>query len=292
MTDGPGSEIPFVRHGQRTAALAHASIAASSRGLGWPGVHVELGENVGWSVDELAVEGHYLSINLDDDPLIIETRGRRGFCSQVIGPDELWVQPAGDTFTFRVRQRSRWGAAVLEPTRLRAILGVDLQLRPGLGVRDPAIVALLQALLAEVRAGGPSGQLFVDGMVTALGAQLLRAYGSERPGYRGGLTRHTLARLTEFIDANLAASLRVDELAGLANLSPAHFARAFKTATGSTPHQFVVGRRLRAARRLLDLGHASLAEVARACGFSDQAHLTRSFRKAFGVTPGRYRSAR
>jgi AraC family transcriptional regulator len=74
-------------------------------------------------------------------------------------------------------------------------------------------------------------------------------------------------------------------MAAAAGYSPFQFARMFKATTGLAPHQYVLRLRVERACRLVRGGAASLAEVALAAGFYDQAHLTNVFRKTLGVTP-------
>lgn len=111
----------------------------------------------------------------------------------------------------------------------------------------------------------------------------------EARAFRGGLRAHVQARLLRLIDERLAERLRVQDLAREACLSPFHFARMFKQATGLAPHAYLTARRLERARELLVLDGLSLAEVARRCGFSTQAHFCSVFRAHTGVTPGAYR---
>src|SRR3546814_9283188 len=82
--------------------------------------------------------------------------------------------------------------------------------------------------------------------------------------------------------------LTLTELAESAGFSRFHFLRAFRREVGVTPHAYLTGRRIAAAKRLLD-GDQALSEVALACGFYDQSHFSRSFKGCSGVTPGQYR---
>jgi AraC family transcriptional regulator len=75
-------------------------------------------------------------------------------------------------------------------------------------------------------------------------------------------------------------------------LSPAHFSRAFKETIGRAPHRYLLTMRLEKARRLLEKRDVSLSDVAQRTGFSDQAHLTRLFKREFGTTPGSVLRAR
>jgi AraC family transcriptional regulator len=106
---------------------------------------------------------------------------------------------------------------------------------------------------------------------------------------REGLDRRRLSRVLEFIEDNLEGDLTIVRLAGIACLSRFHFARAFKAATGQTPHQCVSAKRLARAKALLLGGDRSLIDISLALGFSGQANFTRAFRQLTGQAPGEYR---
>jgi AraC family transcriptional regulator len=105
----------------------------------------------------------------------------------------------------------------------------------------------------------------------------------------GKLTKRALERVREFIEANLYENITLDNMAVEAALSPYHFNRAFKATTGHTPYQAVLERRLIHARRYLSDSKYSICEIAFMTGFSSQSHLTESFRRFLGVTPGQFR---
>ena len=98
-----------------------------------------------------------------------------------------------------------------------------------------------------------------------------------------------LERAADFIRQNCTRSLRLQEICAQADLSPAHLIRAFKQAHGLTPHAYQLNCRIEFCRSQLRAGH-SLAEVALAAGFSDQAHFQRSFKRFVAATPGQYRA--
>ena len=79
------------------------------------------------------------------------------------------------------------------------------------------------------------------------------------------------------------------DLADAVNMSESAFLRAMKAATGETPHELVRRRRLEVACRLLREDVLSLGQIASTTGFSDQAHLSRTFKRAFGVSPSQWR---
>lgn len=106
---------------------------------------------------------------------------------------------------------------------------------------------------------------------------------------RGGLSPGVLRRIRDHIDANLESNVNLEELAGLANLSRCHFARAFKHSIGAAPHCYVMHRRLEKAQQLLADTELPLAEIALATGFSDQSHFSRRFRERLGASPSEFR---
>ena len=106
---------------------------------------------------------------------------------------------------------------------------------------------------------------------------------------RGGMRPHVLARLQKLIEERLTEPLRVEELAREACLSPFHFSRMFKQATGHAPHGYLLMRRLERARTMLRDTNDPVAAVARACGFTTQAHFCNVFHKRVGTTPAAYR---
>ncbi len=81
-------------------------------------------------------------------------------------------------------------------------------------------------------------------------------------------------------------------MAAAVHLSPCHFARQFKTATGLAPHQYVIARRVERAQEILRRDdEVCLSEVALRLGFSDQSQFSFHFKRINGVTPGQYRTS-
>jgi AraC-like DNA-binding protein len=109
---------------------------------------------------------------------------------------------------------------------------------------------------------------------------------------RGGLAAWQIARVRAYIDRNLHRTIHIRDLSAIARRSKAHFSRKFKLAVGESPHAFVVSRRLERASHLMMTSAASLSEIALSVGFSDQAHLCRLFRQAFGQSPANWRRER
>ena len=109
---------------------------------------------------------------------------------------------------------------------------------------------------------------------------------------RGGLAAWQLLRVRAYVDNNLHRTIHIRDLSAVAHRSKAHFSRKFKLAVGESPHAYVVRRRLERACHLMMTSAEPLSEIALSVGFSDQAHLCRLFRQAFGQSPASWRRER
>jgi AraC family transcriptional regulator len=115
--------------------------------------------------------------------------------------------------------------------------------------------------------------------------------GASSPLSARSLTPHRLKIVEDLIEARLADPLAISDMAAACGLSTGFFLRAFKAAVGQTPHHYLMGRRVAAARALLRATSPGSAEIAALTGFCSQAHMTVCFRNHIGVTPGAYRAA-
>jgi AraC family transcriptional regulator len=143
--------------------------------------------------------------------------------------------------------------------------------------------------------------LLVTGQASALGAAesaqelagvtLDAAYGGAARKERGAgsLTDQRLRKLNELIEARLGDRLTIGQMAAALGLQPRFFLRAFRAATGTTPHAYLLERRLETARQRLKTTNARIASIAAATGFASQAHLDYAFGRAFELTPSAFR---
>lgn len=120
-----------------------------------------------------------------------------------------------------------------------------------------------------------------------------RAIKTHRPNVAkmtgGGLAPWQTKRVIAHIEAHIEETIANDELAELINVSTRHFTRAFRQTFGTTPHAYVLARRVELAAEMMAGSEEKLAVIAAACGFHDQSHLNRIFRRVKGVTPAVWR---
>jgi AraC family transcriptional regulator len=151
---------------------------------------------------------------------------------------------------------------------------------------DPRAIALAQRMRRALLHGSIDDDWEAWAVALAERAALEKAL-SARP--LGSITDSRMRLLDEFIDAGLDQPLGVSAMAQLLGLSEGYFMRAFKAATGKSPHGYLIDRRLAKARALMRDSSATLAEIAHACGFSSQAHMTTTFKQRLGVSPAQLR---
>jgi AraC family transcriptional regulator len=107
--------------------------------------------------------------------------------------------------------------------------------------------------------------------------------------HRDRLSQHRLQQVLEYIHSHLDQDLSLDTLANLANMSKYHFIYLFTKLQGATPHQYVIQQRIQKAQALLSNRKLAISEISLLCGFANQSHFTRLFRKHMGVPPKAYR---
>lgn len=165
-----------------------------------------------------------------------------------------------------------------------------VELIPYFPIQDQLIHQIGLVLQAEMRSQS-GGRLYAETMANALAVHLLRHCSTQRHrtvSSNGGLPQHKLKLVTDYINDYLERELGLSELSAIAQLSQYHFCRAFKQATGLSPHQYLIQQRVERAKQLLTQGEMMIAEVAIACGFTHQSHLNRHFKRLTGITPKQF----
>jgi AraC family transcriptional regulator len=167
-------------------------------------------------------------------------------------------------------------------------------LRPTFGGHDPVLHGLCLAFQFRLKIYGDSDALFLDHAALAFHAHVAEVYGQLRCGQcdRGGLAPWQLRRVRDLMMARLPEGVTIAELASACGLSVSYFSRAFRRSTGGTAHRWLMDQRIERAKTLLLQNDLPVVEVALACGFTDQSHLTRAFLVKEGQTPGRWRRLR
>jgi len=190
-----------------------------------------------------------------------------------------------------------WRMLYLDPGVV-AELATDL--RPGLWgdaefdrpvIHDADLAARMRPLFAQMTVpAAQSDALLREQLLLSVLADALHA-SNDRTNHHADAAPDAIQLARTRIDDDPAAAISLLDLAHETGLSRFQVLRGFARVTGLTPHAYQVQRRVALARRLIAQGQP-LAEVAAACGFADQSHMTRQFVRKYGVSPGMVAAAR
>jgi AraC family transcriptional regulator len=157
---------------------------------------------------------------------------------------------------------------------------------------DPLIRSLARELQDDLEHGRRPEDAYLNAIAEVIAVHLARDYAASEPTrVATGLPEHKLRSVQTFLREHIGRTLHVDELAAVVHMSPFHFARMFKQATGQTPHLYVVLQRVETAKALLRTTDEPLVEVAARAGFKTQGHFTGVFHRYTGLTPHVFRTA-
>jgi AraC family transcriptional regulator len=184
-----------------------------------------------------------------------------------------------------------WIEIYPDPSLLRAAAGTPTtpEIDSAVATRDVVVLGVASVLKRVHVHDEPLDDIQASTLAHGLAEHVVRRYcgmtfgRSDRPP--GRLDRATLDRVVELVEAHLADTLTVSDLASAAALSPFHFARAFKASTGLAPHQFVTSQRMERAKTLFLHTPLSVPEVAYTVGYSNVSHFRRMFHRCTGFQP-------
>jgi AraC family transcriptional regulator len=272
-------------------------VVSSNAGLGWDGIQFERvrvapGTILGKRIERVTL-GMVLSPHARVERLVsgraqpVETKSRGQLTvfplgsqnpMRLVEPVELAICRFGDEFLNRVSADSPGLARQEIPFRM--------------SLQDESLRQLMRLLLTETAEKYPTGPLYVASVAEALAIRFWRSLqGESSSSIRevSALPKVQSSRVRDFIAANLGKNLSLSVLAKEAGYSRAHFLRMFRQSFHTTPHQYVLQRRMERAEVLLAEDRHSVAEIATMLGFSGQAHFTSVFRKGKGQAPAEFR---
>jgi AraC family transcriptional regulator len=152
-------------------------------------------------------------------------------------------------------------------------------------------LAHLKGMWHAMKTGGPANNLLIDAhVISLLGLMLVEAQDIQQYVAAPSLDSRRLARVVDYIEMYFGEPLLTSELAAIAAMSPVHFNRAFKLATGYSPYQYLVRRRIEHSCRMLRSATLSVTQIAYLCGFAGSSHFSTVFAKALASSPSAYRS--
>lgn len=231
--------------------------------------------------------------------MIVVTEGGTGLprfwrAQHRIHPGDLFILSPGEVHGGGPAKESVWRYRSLYPPAalmrrvVRELSGDDRgvpHFAEGV-VRDPAIATSLRHAHAALEE--PVSLLECESrLLEALAGLVARHAVHKVSAHEVSCEHRSVKRAKEYLETLPDENVSLDTLAREAGIGPFHLCRVFRRETGLSPHAYQIHVRMRLAKSLLMQG-IPIARVAAEAGFADQAHLTRHFKRMFGVTPGRY----
>jgi AraC-like DNA-binding protein len=207
---------------------------------------------------------------------------------QITAPDvrcSAVFESAGDVLHLFVSQQVL--GECFEDTFGRPHAG-DIRIDDPRLVRDPALERLGQALAVSQSDDAALGKVFTDSVSLAIVSRVIARHftvADRQAREASALPSWRLTRAIEYIDAHLAESIGLADIANSTGLTRMHFASQFRRATGMRPHEYLLRRRVDHAQHLLLESKHNVLDVALSCGFRSQAHFTTVFKRLVGETP-------
>jgi AraC family transcriptional regulator len=268
----------------------------SSEGLGWRRLCAyRVKYPAQFSIQLPAAGGHLLSAHLRN-PCQLTTRWN--------GTERRRQSLPGESIIMCANQENSWIGTgeidelqiFLDPALLREaaaeISDKTVGLVEGIGIRDPLLSVVAARLVDELSNPGSTCRLVGDAMAHALTAQLLSRHSNfcgATSLERIDMPAHKVRMAIDYIESRLSEDVSIDSIATAIKMSAFRFARGFKKATGTSPHQFLLDRRIEHAKDLLRSTGYKLADIAQCVGFANQSHFTSVFRRKCQMTPKSYR---
>jgi AraC family transcriptional regulator len=252
---------------------------------------------------ELAVPAlthHLLSINIGQQGTRQVTRLGKQKYDGVLPTGSLWLATADNTSgEWAWKTTDETLMFQIDPLYFQEIAAENgcacserLELKPVVFDRNPQFESISKHYHAEMQQQGLGGKLYSESLGNLFMLNLLRTYCQDRPQTQqvnGGLGEKRLKRVLAYIDAHLAENIGLQDMATVAGLGQHHFATMFRQSMGISPYRYVINRRIDRAKRQLRQKDAAISDIALSCGFADQSHLTKHFRKIVGITPRAFR---
>ncbi|MEA5619968.1 AraC family transcriptional regulator [Cronbergia sp. UHCC 0137] len=217
----------------------------------------------------------------------------------VMKPGDFYLYPAGRFGFTRWHSIDKTLHIVIEPEFLskvardaECISFGNIELLPVLKTRDCKLENLVQLFLTEIDERNFGEKAYLESISSLFGIHLLRRYCTTTPRFQkyvgNGLTPYQLSVVLEYVQAYLSSDLSLDTMAFQIGMSRCYFATQFKQSMGITPHQYVNQQRIEKAKQYLRSQKLSISDIAIECGFSNQSHLTKVFKRQTGTTPKVY----
>lgn len=295
MDRSQATQIDFSQPQERSLVTQRPWLK-SSYGLGWNHLSFIHKRSLPLQTPELQPLQHIIEINLSPNSRV-ECRVDGRLHRSSISYGAMMLAPAYDCYQLANLSDMESISISLDPdfvaqTAYEILDSEQVELTLAMGIFDPLIYGIGMSLKTEIESSSPASSLYIDSLTNTLAIHLLRRYTSltnSRMVVEEPVHPHNFTQVIDYIEDSLGQSIELEQLAQIAGMSRFYFCRLFKQSVGFTPHQFVIRRRIERAKHLLRQSNLSIAEIAITCGFANQDHLTRYFKRLTSATPSIFR---
>jgi AraC family transcriptional regulator len=270
-------------------------VLRSSISLPWHGFIVEHLACSPGEQPESEHQKHVISMVFGRPSRIQTLDGRGRLVSHIKPRGSITIKPAGIIPYVRLQSHAESIHCTLDPNFTMRVLE-ELDCKPTSPPKhhfrpsDTAMRRIMILLAEELGTSGQSGRLYAESLANIVAVRFLQGeYGSGFPESSrvSALPPKVLRRVQERMETELHLDLSLSTFAAEAGYSRTHFLRMFHAAMGMNPHQYLVRLRIDRAKTLLAKSGNNLIDIASACGFSSQSHMTMVFSSTFGDNSGR-----
>jgi AraC family transcriptional regulator len=262
---------------------------------GWSGIHFEQHHQPKHDTCDHCVTMDTITIALNTTSTERWLDGHRQ--SEYLTQGTVAIIPTGTTHRCVWQEDLKFMFVAVDPTLLQQ-LGVEvltaeeIELVPHFAtLQDPLILGIVSSLKDELEPQSQVENLYVEQLKTTLVIHLLKKYCATKlktSTFPDGLPRNKLRQILDYIHTHLDTEIKLVSLAKMVGISQYYFCQQFKNAVGITPYQYVIQQRIEKAKQMLKNQNLAICDIALACGFANQSHLTKYFRKLTGSTPKDY----
>lgn len=295
MTDRKTLLVNLSKQEESVQILPQIPILSSQQAK-WESISIFYYRHPAHAIAEHCLTHHVLALAYNQFQLQVRKDGK--FRTQLVDNGVIQLTPANVSQSLSWDTEGEFSILSLcpkfvEQVAYESIKGNFIELIPQFSIIDPIIQHIAAALKADIEAGCQTGRLFGESAATMLAVRLLQAYATCKPiikSYSDGFAKDRLQIVIDYINAHLDRDIKLADIAELVGVSQYYFCHLFKQSFGITPHQYLIQQRIEQAKLLLPNRELSLAEIAQECGFTDQSHFTKHFKRLVGITPKAMRS--
>ena len=241
------------------------------------------------------IRNHYLFHYIISGWGVLSSQDENGVDRQYrLGPGRGFLISPGQINTYCADEKNPWKYVWLEFDGLRA---ADFLTNAGLSVEQPIYSTWdldmseeVMRLMMYIADHPEAPALHLIGYLYLFMDALIQSSASRRDTGRGRLRDFYMQEAVGYIERNYQKDLTVEELADICGLNRNYFSKIFKEAMGCPPQEFIIRMRLSKATELMRTEDISIGEVAARCGYVNQMHFSRAFKKRYHVSPREWRS--